>query len=48
MLGMKKANGTVCFTPACVFPLISLILYTMARRAILADEKLVRDADRIR
>jgi len=48
MLGMKKANGTVCFTPACVFPLISLILYSMARRAILADEKLVRDADRIR
>jgi hypothetical protein len=31
-----------------VFPAISLILYVMARRAILADEKLVRSMDRIR
>lgn len=33
---------------AAAFPLLAVILYTMARRAILADEKLVRAADRIR
>ncbi|WP_314313586.1 DUF4293 domain-containing protein [Hoylesella saccharolytica] len=33
---------------AACLPLISLILYVMARHAILADEKLVRSADRIR
>jgi len=48
ILGMKKENGMVYFTPACVFPLVSTILYFMARKAILADEKLVRAADRIR
>lgn len=48
ILSLKKANGMVYFTPACVFPLVSVILYFMARKAILADEKLVRDADRIR
>lgn len=31
-----------------VLPLIAVILYLMARRAILADEALVRAADRIR
>ena len=31
-----------------VLPLVSLILYLMARKAILADEALVRAADRIR
>lgn len=48
ILGLKKENGMVYFTPACVFPLVSLILYAMARKAIIADEKLVRAADRIR
>ena len=38
------------FTPSLttVFPAISIILYLMARKAILADEALVRSADRIR
>ena len=31
-----------------IFPLIALVLLVMARRAIMADEKLVRAADRIR
>ncbi len=31
-----------------VMPLVSIILYILARRGILADEKMVRDADRIR
>lgn len=48
ILGLKKDNGAVYFTPACVFPLVSLILYFMADKAIAADEKLVRAADRIR
>lgn len=33
---------------AICFPLIAIILYWMARRGVLADEKLVRAADRIR
>ena len=33
---------------AAAFPLVALIFYFMARRAILADEALVRAADRIR
>ena len=33
---------------AICFPLIAIILYWMARRGVLADEKLVRTADRIR
>jgi hypothetical protein len=33
---------------AAVLPLVSMILYVMARKAILADEALVRAADRIR
>ena len=45
-----KSWGAVVFRPSwpAVFPAISLILYLMARRAILADEKLVRSMDRIR
>jgi hypothetical protein len=45
-----KSWGAVEFRPSwpAVFPAISLILYVMARRAILADEKLVRSMDRIR
>jgi hypothetical protein len=31
-----------------VLPAVALILYMMARRAILSDEKLVRSLDRIR
>lgn len=48
ILGLKKDNGAVYFTPACVFPLVSMIFYFMADKAIMADEKLVRAADRIR
>jgi hypothetical protein len=33
---------------AAALPCVSTILYLMARHAILADEKLVRAADRIR
>ena len=33
---------------AAIFPAVALILYFMARRAILADEKLVKAMDRIR
>jgi hypothetical protein len=46
----NKSWGTVDFRPAwpAVLPAIALILYMMARRAILADEKLVRSLDRIR
>lgn len=33
---------------AICFPLIAIILYWMARRGVLADERLVRAADRIR
>ena len=33
---------------AICFPLIAIILYWMARRGVLADEKMVRAADRIR
>ena len=45
-----KSWGTVNFRPAwpAVLPAIALILYLMARRAIKADEKLVRSMDRIR
>lgn len=47
-LGMEKDSGSVYLNVASIFPLVSFILYFMARKAILADEKLVRDADRIR
>ena len=45
-----KSWGAVSFRPTlpAVLPAISLILYLMARRAINADEKLVRSMDRIR
>lgn len=45
-----KSWGTVSFRPTwpAVLPLIAIILYLLARRAILADEKLVRSMDRIR
>ena len=45
-----KSWGTVDFRPTwpAVFPAIAFILYIMARRAINADEKLVRSMDRIR
>lgn len=41
-----EAHFSMCW-PAGL-PLVSLLLYILARRAILADERLVRAADRIR
>ena len=43
-------DGMGTFKPgfALILPAVSLILYVMARKAILADEALVRAADRIR
>ncbi|MGN1263067.1 MAG: DUF4293 domain-containing protein [Prevotella sp.] len=35
-------------SPAAVLPLLTLVFCLLARRAIIADEKLVRAADRIR
>ncbi|MBR2291649.1 MAG: DUF4293 domain-containing protein [Prevotella sp.] len=45
-----KSWGAVSFQPSwpAVLPAIALIFYLMARRAIQADEKLVRSLDRIR
>ena len=45
-----RSWGAVSFRPhwPAVLPAIALILYLMARRAIRADEKLVRSLDRIR
>ena len=45
-----KSWGAATFRPSwpAALPAIALILYLMARRAILADEKLVRSLDRIR
>ena len=45
-----KTWGAVEFRPSwpAVLPAVALILYLMARRAIRADEKLVRSLDRIR
>ena len=46
----NKSWGAVDFRPEwpAVLPAIALILYLLARRAIRADEKLVRSLDRIR
>ena len=46
----STGNGIFEFRPTvfAAFPCVALILYMMARRAILADEALVRPADRIR
>lgn len=45
-----KSWGTVIFRPTltAVLPAIAIIFYVLARRAIIADEKLVRSLDRIR
>lgn len=43
-------GGNMSFSPSVsgILPAFAIVLYFMARKAILADEKLVRDADRIR
>ena len=48
VLSSKDTFGTFKPSVTTVFPLISIILNFMARKAILADEALVRAADRIR
>ena len=48
VLSSKDTFGTFKPSVTTVFPLISIILNFMARKAMLADEALVRAADRIR
>ena len=50
MLGDKSWGAVINFRPTwpAVLPAIALIFYLLARRAILADERLVRSMDRIR
>lgn len=48
VLNLKEAGNELTISLPVIFPAISLILYFMARKAILADEALVRSADRIR
>lgn len=52
VMGQVLVNNTtmVSFTPALpvVCPIFSIMFYVLARRGIMADEKLVRAADRIR
>ena len=46
----EESWGLADFRPSwpAAFPAVAFVLYLMARRAILADEKLVRSLDRIR
>ena len=48
VFGQVLDYGTFHPAFAAVLPLVALILYIMARKAILADDALVRAADRIR
>ncbi len=48
VLSMRNGIGSPDFYVASVLPLISGILYFMARKAILADEALIRSSERIR
>lgn len=48
VLGLNDSLGTYKPSLTAISPMISIILYFMARKAILADEALVRAADRIR
>lgn len=47
---LSKLLGMGLFTPSwqAFLPAISIVLYFMSRKAIIADERLVRAADRIR
>lgn len=47
-LNLKETAGQYDISFSSILPLVSLILYFMARKSILADEALVRAADRIR
>lgn len=48
MLNENRTGGTFHIAFAACLPLVACILLMMARRGILADEKLVRSMDRIR
>lgn len=48
ILNFKENLGQFKLSYTSVFPALSMILYFMARKAILADEALVRATDRIR
>ncbi len=50
VFGTVKVPEAMTFRPAwtAAFPLVSLILTWLARKGVIADEKLVRAADRIR
>lgn len=47
-LSLSESYGSYSISFPSIIPVISIILYAMARKAILADEALVRAADRIR
>lgn len=48
VLNFKENLGQFKLSYTSIFPALSMILYFMARKAILADEALVRATDRIR
>ena len=45
---LERLNAEFTVAIPASFPAISIILYLMARRGVIADEKLVRSMDRIR
>ena len=47
-LNTKGVGGSFSVSITSALPAVSIILHFMARKAILADEALVRSADRIR
>lgn len=47
-LNLTESIGHYKISFSSIFPFITIILYLMARKAILSDEALVRAADRIR
>jgi hypothetical protein len=42
------AGGLVSYEAGTYFPLVSLVFFILANRAIIADEKLIRSSDRLR
>lgn len=48
ILNFKESLGQFKLSYTSIFPALSMIFYFMARKAILADEALVRATDRIR
>lgn len=48
VLNIQDRGNEIKITFPAILPIVSIVLYVMARKAILADEALVRSADRIR